>query len=322
MGLLTRWFGRQRAPAVAEVSPADLDAALARTADRVEPRLKALRGWTDRYRRPVAGALAQAAKVARAIPGPLELDAQHHVSDPTVHAFFASPAEIGSLVRTSPALRAYAAGGAGGGVYALLSLRRREKHAFGVEMQGDILRRDVPQRLILFSDPILSVPAPTEAQAREALKWALFDRFLERVAVGVQRVRDERDRLHGERDLLQAALRGSEAGRRSERRARLDDILRRLGEIADILELDHLHELVGTVLSHPEDCLYLQPCSVTLDGMNVVRPVQAGAMANTLTLMELHERYQEARTVVLIHCSLVTPSDGEVGLQQADRWLA
>lgn len=322
MGLLARWFARQRPLAVAEVSAADLDAALARTAARVEPRLKSLRGWPERYRHHIAGALAQAARVSRDIPGPLELDAQHYVSDPTVHAFFAAPAEIGRLLRTSPAIRAYVAGGGSGEIYALLSLRRRERYAFAVEMQGDIVRRDVPQRLMLFSDPVLSVPAPTEAQAREALKWALFDRFLERVVVGVQRVRDERDRLRGERDLLQAALRSGETGRRAQRRARLDDILRRLGEIADILELDHLHELVGTVLSHPEDCLYLQPYSVILDGMNVVRPAQTGTTVHKLTLMELHERYQEDRTVALAHFSLVTPADIDDSLQQADRWLA
>ena len=74
-------------------------------------------------------------------------------------------------------------------------MRRVEKSARGMDLDGDVLRRDVAQRVIDFADQQLIAPAPTENEARENLLWYLFDRYMDHVAQGLDRLRDERQRL-------------------------------------------------------------------------------------------------------------------------------
>lgn len=298
----------------------DLAAAMERAALRVEPKLKETRGWPKRFRHPIAGALAQARAVAEAIPGPLEIDAVHPGSAPYLHAIFATPQNIGEILSASPVLRDYALT-AGGEAFALLSMRRMEKNSLGMEMQGGILRRDVPQRLAWFADHRFSGPAASAEEARNSLLWTLFDRFLERVAVGVQRLRDERNRLSQEKDLAMARLHGAAPAKREALRQVLETVLKQLTELTEALELERLADVFETVLSHPQDCLYLQTYTLAMDDMGVLHAVDESP-TSTLEFAELVERYQEPRTVILAHCSHVQLVSRAELLQRAERELS
>ncbi|MBM4180798.1 MAG: hypothetical protein FJ209_04495 [Betaproteobacteria bacterium] len=313
------WFRRLLGVAwPAEVDP-DLDVALERAAARVEPRLPQASGWPRRYRVAIAAALAQARRVAEGIPGPLELSPGRYAGEPAVRALFASPEDIRRALCGSPALRDYVAAGGRREIYALLSMRRMEKTVLGVDMSGGALRREVPQTLMWFTDHRLSGPAEDEAGARRALLWTLFDRFLERLAVGVERLREERARLLREKDLAMARLRDADAGREAAAREALEEILRRLAEVTQALELERLAEVFDTVLSHPEDCLYLTEHTYALDEMGRLRG--GDARATELRFVDLLERYQEPRTVLLAHCRDFTPVSVGERLREAEGWL-
>lgn len=314
-----RWFARlfaSRRPA--EADP-DLDAALDRAAARVEPRLRQTRGWPRRYRVAIAAALAQARRVAEGIPGPLELSPARYAGDPAVRALFASPEDIRRALCGSQAIRDYVAAGGGREVYALLSMRRLEKTVLGVDMSGEALRREVPQTLVWFADHRLTGAAADEAGARRALLWTLFDRFLERLAVGVERLREERERLLHEKDLAMARLHDAGQAEAAAARPALDDVLRRLGEVTQALELDHLAEVFDAVLLHPEDCLYLVEHTYVLDEMGRLRP--GDTRASALRFVDLQERYQEPRTVLLAHCRNFRPVSQGERLREAEGWL-
>lgn len=302
-----------------ETADPDLEVALERAAARVEPRLIQTRGWPRNYRVAIAAALAQARRVAEGIPGPLELSPQRYASEPAVRALFATPEDIRRTLCGSPALRDYAAAGDRREVYALLSMRRMEKTVLGVDLSGSALRREVPQTLLWFTDHRLSGPAEDEAGARRALLWILFDRFLERLAVGVERLREERARLLREKDLAMARLHDAGARRETAAREALGEILRRLAEVTQALELERLAEVFDTVLSHPEDCLYLTEHTYALDEMGRLRP--GDAHATTLRFVDLLERYQEPRTVLLAHCRDFTPVSVGERLREAEGWL-
>lgn len=299
----------------------DLDQALERAAYRVEPSLKRSRSWPKLYRRPIRAALAQARRVAAAIPGPVTVDAQAYIHDPFVHALFASPEDIRRALCSSQVMREYIASCSTDEAYALLSMRRMDKHSLGMEDSGGVMRRDVPQHMIWFSDHQLLGPEPTLAAARETLLWTIFDRFLERVAVGIGRIRAERERLTLEKDLAQARLRAAPLERRPELRQALEKSLNDLSAANRCLENGNMAEVFGTVLSHPEDCLYLSEHSWRLDNMGLVRPEADEQNGNRLTFVELRERYVEARTVVLVHCHDIHPMSQSERLLEAERWL-
>lgn len=319
MGLLSHLFSRFR---TTEAEDPVAAAAVERAAYLVEPRLKQAPGYPRDYRHAVAGALAQARRIAQIVPGPVEVSPASHVGDPLVHALFASPEHLREVLQSSEGLRDYAATAGRGEFHALLSLQRMEKTVLGMEMQGDAVRRDVIQRVVYFTDHQFTCPAPTEGEARENLLWALFDRFMERVAVGVQRLRDERARLEGEKDLAVARLRSANPESRAALQAELDALLGQLGEAGDSLDVRHMAEVFDTVLSHPQDCLYLEEQTLTLDRMGVVQPDSGGPAVATLHFTDLIERYQAPRTVVLVHCrGLALPDSLGTRLEAATKWL-
>lgn len=298
MRLLDRLFNRCNAP---QAQDPDLDEALERAAARVDPRIKQTRAWPQRYRTPLLGALTQARRVTDAIPGPLQVDAAHYIRDPYVRALFASATDVRESLCSSPALRGYS----GDSAYALLSVRRMETSALGVESSGGILRRDVLQRLVWFTDPRLSCPAANEADARRCLLWTLYERFLERVVIGIQRIEADYQRLLRDKDEALARLRKAADGQHDEQRA-LEAVLRKLTDTARMLEPAARADIFEAVLSHPQDCVYVEDYNLILDPMGVVHASE-GQSATCLQFTELYERYQEPRTVALIHCKDLRP---------------
>ena len=283
-----------------------LDVAVERAVDRVQPHLKTLRAYPRRYRDTVLGILTRVGKLSAEVPGPVTLDAGHYIRDPFVHALFGSPEDIARLYAT-PAIFAYMTQHDGGDLYALLSMRREEKPVFGLELDGAVLRRDVAQRVIHFTDLQLIGPAPTEQEARDNLRWYLFDRYMDHVAEGLERLRSERQRLDVEKDLALARLRAVSTYRRPVRQRELDTVLACLGEVTATLDLEHLDEVFDVVLSHPEDCLSLAVRHLNLDAMGIVHADDGSVEAVDLEFVDLIERDRETRTVVLVHCPAVTP---------------
>ncbi len=316
MGLLSRLFLRQ--PLAGQDDPA-LDQALERTALRIHAKLKDTRHWPGRYRASIAAALAQARHVAQGIPGPVHLDREDWIKDPFVHALFANAEAMQRAISASPTLRDFVAARGGTEVHALLSLKRDTRRGFGMETSGEVLRRDVPQSVVWFSDPHFIGPAATEAEARENLLWALFDRFLERLEVGIERIRAERDRLTQDRDAAQARLRGAPPERRPGLVTALNGVLKQLGQSAECLDPEHLYEVFDIVLSHPEDCLYLEQQPLALDALGVVQ--NESDAATVLNFVDLMERYQSPLCVVLARCRDVTPSSVTQRLGEAGHWL-
>lgn len=326
-GLLSRLFGRA---ADKEADSPELAAAIDRAVQRVEPRLRLAGGYPDRYRRSVACALNYARELAGQVPGPVDMSPEHYAKDPFVHALFSAPEEMQHALCMSHAMHEYARrpDGLTPEVYALMGMRRREKTAFGMEANGEVVSRGVAQRVVCFTDHTLSGPAPTETEARELLMWSLFDSLVDRVVERVQARRKERQALEKERDYLTAELHGAgvDAGKRRDLQQRLQDVLARLGKVNESLDLRRLAEDFDAVLLEPQAHLKLEEASLSVDGMGVVRDSGGQTQSvHALRFTDLYGRDRRRWTVVMVRCH---PRPGAMSaaamaerLQQAGRWL-
>lgn len=318
-GLIARLFGRPAQP----VGDAAIEAALVRAVEKVEPRLKQAGDYPRRYRLPVAHALDYARRLAQAVPGPVDVAPELYGRDPLVHVLFSGPEEMQRALCMSHAMHEYARrpGGPGKEAYALMGMRRREKTAFGMALQGDLLQREVTQRVVCFTDHTLSGPAPTEAEARELLTWNLFDSLLARVGERLQTRRKARQALEQERDYLRADLRLAPPDRRSALQQRLEAVLGELAAAAQALDLRHIAQDFDEVLLNPEQYLRLERVSLTVDGMGVLRD-DGEPTAHRLDFTDLHGRDRRRWTVVLVRChprpELLAMDER---LHQASRWL-
>jgi hypothetical protein len=205
------------------------------------------------------------------------------------------------------------------GVYALMGMRRREQKLFGMEMQGDTLKRDVPQEVVYFADHTLADPAPSEAEARERMAWGFFDSLMAHVTRRVAARQEERTALEQEKDELLARMRGAPDALREELEPRWRDLLARLQALHQELDLRQYGEDFDAVLLCPERHLYLEETAMVLDDMGIRRGENGG---DRVEFCDLIGRDRRRWTVTLVHCGHLAgePTLAE-RLDTGQRWL-
>jgi hypothetical protein len=322
--VFSRWLGRARRSSdpTDQFDPADLDVAVARAVDAVEPRLRQIGGYPQRYRAAVACALAHARALAAQVPGPVVIDREHFVADRTVHALFGSIDAVRASLCASRAMREFVhEHPLAGEVYALLAMRRQERHALGFDLQGEVLRRDVPQTLVYFSDHTLAAPGSSEADCRDCLAWHLFDALVGQVRARIEARRVEKLRLENERDLVMARLRGAPAAEQPRQRQALEGLHAALAGLTAQLELGGLHTDFTAILAQPERHLHLEATRMMLDDMGVRRAAEDAVDGTEVCFADLRGSDAPGWTVILAHCrGLARPSLAEQ-MHEADRWL-
>jgi hypothetical protein len=213
--------------------------AIERAVYLVEPRLKQAGGYPRRYRVAIGHALRHARLLAGRIPGPVALNRQSYLDDPFIHALFGSPEDITRSLCRSRALHDFESRADVGGeaYFALMGMRRDQRQAFGIEAEGAILRRDVAQQTVAFTDHTLSCVAADEAGAREQVAWSIFDSLVGRVASYVETLRQDKQAQERRRDELTASLRGAAGEVRAHLEADLASALIGLRAATERLEI-------------------------------------------------------------------------------------
>lgn len=317
MGLFGRWLHRNQA-----LADPDVALAIGRAVDRVDPLLRQVAGYPERYADGVARGLAYARELAARVPGPLNIDRAHFASDPTVHALFASVDEVKAAMCASKAMRDYAeARPLATEVYALMGMRRRTKNALGIDLEGDILRREVPQTLVYFTDHTIVQPAESEAESREGIAWGLFDGLVEHVRRRIDARREEKMTLDRDKDALLARLRLRNGDERKALQTQLADLLERLTAATASLEPRRYADDFDAVFGQPETHVYLNEVAITLDGMGVLRSEGGTHTGQPVNFVDLIGRDRRRWTITLVHCRDIERTTLSEQLEKANRWL-
>jgi len=172
-------------------------------------------------------------------------------------------------------------------------------------MDGEILRRDVPQTVVNFCDHRLVFLTDNEQDTRRELMRRGFDYLVETAlhrltASRVQKTQleqQQRKLLQQKANLLKKAqvgfesLAGPTAAKPVDLAAleqQLQNLETELGQLrADTATLDkHLAKVVAT-LSGPEKYLKQESVSLTLDHTNIKAPADSPRVANSMTFQEI-----------------------------------
>lgn len=265
-----------------------VDKAIDRAVEGTDPRVRLLPGYRRRLRAPVLEAIDHVVGLVDAIQAPVPATKAGYGADARLAALFASPAAMLQTLSRDAALDAFLSTGAGRAasqITALLLAERNERTVLGIAMDGDQVRRDVPQVTVSFAGHVLRDPAADEAETRRQLKRRAFDHMitlaLERIAArGVERANLER-----QRDLLRRKLDDLRRGgwqfdaAQAEHttapaaiEADLEEIgaqLEALGAEQNVLKA-HLDTIIET-LSDARRQLWTEPVRLTIDAMNIRR---------------------------------------------------
>ena len=307
--------------------PASLiERATERVVEGTDPRLRALSGLSRRLHDPIVKAIDHVIEVVNGIPGFLEVTAAAHGTDPRLGALFASAESMFDILGRDQALREYLDSGEGRvarRVVGLLMAERVERNVLGMDLVGDQIRRDVAQVVVSFVAHRFLEPNVSEEEGRRQLMRRAFDFLLTQALNRISEVKLERADLSRQRDLLQRKLSALEQGgwgfKALDPRhpdlatlmAELDDVtaqLEALGPDQETLEA-HLG-IVIEVLANPGQHLWVEPITLYLDAMNIVREPE-NAATRRLDFMEFRGgRGQRAVTLPLaIQPDLLPPRE-------------
>lgn len=294
-----------------------LDAALRQridhTATAIDPLIRQVGGYERKLAPAVQHALAYCEGIAVRIPGPFAVNRAAFVSDPLVHALFGSADAIDHMLATSQCVREHLSQMTmeTGQCCALLGMRIHEKAGFGAELDGEIVRADVAQTTLYFSDHTLAEPSSDVLSSRLRLRDVLFDSIVKGIAAHVGDVRSEHAGLTQEKAIAQAQVR---AGLEPETHTRrLESLHAQLTETADALQPKNLLETLAGALAAPEPFLHLDPIELSVDRAGVI--TSGGQDVDTLHFVELTSRDLRRWVVIL---ALINREDAHRALERFD----
>lgn len=286
MGILN-WLARGKRESEAPAH-ASLTEALARIV-RLDPQLRLVEKYEARMGEALATCIGYVESLVRTLPEPREASAVAWSSDPSIHAFFATPGDVAPVLSRSAELQAcfeqnpdltY--------VHAVLSMAMLERRVLGVAWVGEHARPDVAQTTLSFDDHRIRICARTDAELREEIVRRAVDQLALEGLQGVTDDASKRKVLGEERALLKARLQllerqgtgmrsvfGNDAtldvGEVARLQARIEEnsqTLASLGLPTDALERKFEH--VRGVLAAPEAHAFVEVKRLRLDRMNVV----------------------------------------------------
>jgi hypothetical protein len=170
---------------------------------------------------------------------------------------------------------------------ALLVMNRKDKKIFGTEIDGEILKRDVLQTSIDFSDHQIVAPMISEEETRKELSLRalalLATHSLEDILSLIERKKDletEKRILEIKLNMRDARVRSRESflpdksdntGKTSEAHEMLGELDRKIAEAR--LALDEPEDYLNRVtelLYHPEQFLRSEPVRILVNDMNII----------------------------------------------------
>lgn len=317
MNVFSHWFDHE-----SRAQASDLLPAIERAVSGVEPLLKQSGSYPDAYRAPVQAALEYTRKLAASMPGPVTVNRESYAHDPLVHALFPSVESVADAIGSSLALQNHLREfPADGELYALMGMRRYEKPMVGMRLAGQMVQRDVVQNMVYFTSHTIENPASSEARARELVAMSLFDRLVAKVAQRMAQLKQEKNSLLQQKDMLMAQLRTADEHSRPALEEQLTQLIGRMQDNIGALELDRYPDEFAAVLLDPAQHLRLAQIPITLDSMGVRRDDGDGGQTETVVFNDLLGYDRRNWTVTMVHCSDIKYEDFASRLEQAYRTL-
>lgn len=296
-----------------------LDAAIERAVDGTDRRLRALGNYRKSLREPVARAVRHVIDLVGQLPKVAEISTATYGSDPRLRAAFASPDHLSDVLGRFRTVRDYlgtCSGPLPDDIFGLLVMAQQERQVLGMELDGEMLKRDVLQTAVSFTEHRYLAPAESEAVTRWELKKRAFDFLLERALERMINEKNRRGDLARERRLLRRKLDALKSGQwglgpmfsnsdepcpglaaLEEEIEAIDAELGRSDGITLDLEAS-LHHVVDT-LGRPEEWLAMRSLRLSLDYRGIKL---AGTEAGGPEAIDVSELYSSTgiRRIVLL----------------------
>ena len=158
-----------------------INLAIDQVVDGTDPRLRVVSGYRKRLRPAVIKAINTTMELVDGLSSPKELSRKSFSREDSIRSIFTSPDHISDFLSRCQVLHNYLkrqTSVALDNIHALLLVGHKETHMLGMELDEGIIRRDVPQISIHFSNPRLICPAESESTSHQETNKQVFDFFI------------------------------------------------------------------------------------------------------------------------------------------------
>jgi len=288
-----------------------------RVVEGTDSRIRLVNSYDKKLQGAVSSSLEYTDDLIDQIPEAIEVSANTFVSDAHVNAFFVNVSDLQTVFSHSSEVRQFMEDFSNFDTpqcCALLCMRKSEKTVMGVELAGELLKRDVRQTAVSFSDHRIYSPTPSEAETRKGLKQCLFGGLVTNALEHIVQLRLASHRLEKERQILQARLRryqqnkgGAEQNARpaAEVAQEIEEIRQKLSMVEEELKKTHpvtpqeSLEQVNAVFSRPDKFVRFKKCSLRLNKMGIKIDADSRQACNEIRLAEVRIGEEPPRVVTL-----------------------
>lgn len=294
-----------------------LDALVEDVVQGTDPRIRLVPGYRKKLQDSIGSALEFTDYIVERIPRPIEISRRTFVSDPYVNAFFANIADMQAVFRRSSEIRDFLEdhwNEPPAQCCSLLCMHMSEKTVTGMELSGDMLRKDVLQKAVNFSDHRVYSPAASEPDTREGLKQCLFGGLVNNALDHIMQLKLENHRLQNERSMLHARLRHlrqkaeraeQEGGPVIEVMNAIEETSQKLKNVEDAMLRTNTAspqeslELVNEVFRQPDDFIQAREFQLRLNKMGIKIDASSSEPCNEIRLTEVTIVNELPRVVTL-----------------------
>lgn len=262
----------------------DVDQMVEHVVDVVDPKIRVIGRYAHKLMQPLSHTWDYLTDMADMVPDGVTLSSVTYSDDPRMKAIFSTQAVVQQLLGTiEPLLHEKQNNVTPGQVYMLLSMEKKESSFLGAEINGDIIRRDVLQTKVTFSNRKFLSAGYDENDARLGYKRCALEGLLHKAHDLVLQSRNEQRQLIERKRELHHQLHATGKILPKDhsfiftRNDYLDDAPPELIEIErQLTEMRiksdspdyHLDQIIE-VLKHPEQYLRMESQSMVLSNLGV-----------------------------------------------------
>ena len=309
--------------------------------DTVEPRVRLRTGYQKKLKGCVGTTIAYLRSIGKTPLEPVLLTRASWNEDARVSAFFARADDVPVFLGRSKELRAFFDDPASAGVeeaFALLGMKKEEKTIFAPRFEDGLLKQEVAQTVVNFSDHRLVAPAVTEQQTRMEIGRRIIRR-LAQVALGRVIALDEKAvDLQQQKGYLGTRLRMLQLARdgmqgivddpatigeqiRAVERSLEETVESYIETKSSLATLDGYIGQIDAVFSRPETHVALTQSDLRIDRMGIKVANDAEEGHNALTLAELTVGDKLRGAIALVRCPRSELPPKEDLIANAERYL-
>ena len=281
---------------------ADITQLVEHVVDVVDPRIRVIGRYTQKLSQPLSHTWDYLTEIANVIPDGVTINSANFSSDTRMKLIFDNQSEIQRLLNTvSPLIHHHASqkNQASANIFMLLCMEKRERNFLGTELEGDILKRDVMQTAVTFTNRKFLSAGYNEEDAKLGFKNCALDGLLNKAHGLITNSRNEQKQLIARKKLLHKQH-NHQVGEHPE----LRDIERQLTEIRIKSESpDHHLSQILEVLHNPEHYIKMETHSMTLSNLGIKLANDAAEKGFNIDYAEVEIEQSLKRAIMIVNCS-------------------